>query len=253
MSVGLPKILYDSRFNDGTPVASSTATGFNVLNVRDMRPYTFWKPSTFASAQTITVDCGSAKAADYAAIYAHDMFSRGVTVQVRGSTDNFSASDVLVASSTPTSNLPVVLTFTAVSYRYWRLRFSGSAAPTIGIALVGTALGLPRRHSLGFDPIGRSVKAQTNRSVAGWPLGRVVSFEEWRQQISIDVVTWTFLRNAWLPAWKAWLRAEPFLYAWDTVTRPGETVLAQMDGDFSAPTIGGELCRLEFALSGVAT
>lgn len=253
MSVGLPKILYDSRFNDGTPVASSTATGFNVLNARDMRPYSFWKPASFAVPQTITVDCGSAKAADYAAIYAHDMFSRNVTWQVRGSTDNFSASDVLVASSTPTSNDPVVLTFNSVSYRYWRLRFSGSQAPTIGIGLIGAALTLPRRHTLGFDPITRSVKAQTNRSVAGWPLGRVVSFEEWRQQISIDVVSWTFLRNTWLPAWKAWLRAEPFLYAWDTVTRPGETVLAQMDGDFSAPTIGGELCRLEFALSGVAT
>jgi hypothetical protein len=252
MSVGLPKILYDNRFNDGTPVASTTATGFNVLNVRDMRPYSFWKPSTFASSQTITVDCGSAKAADYAAIYAHDMFSRGVTVQVRGSTDNFSASDVLVASSTPTSDAPVVVTFNSVSYRYWRLRFSGSTAPTIGIALIGAALTLPRRHTLGFDPLSRAVKAQTNRSVAGYPLGRVISYEEWRQQISIDVVSWTFLRNTWVPAWKAWLRDEPFLYAWDTVTRPQETVLAQMDGDFSAPTIGGELCRLEFALSGVA-
>ena len=251
MSVGLPKILYDSRFNDGTPVGSSTASGFNALNIRDMRPYSFWKPTAMPAA--VTVDCGSAKAADYAAVYAHDLFSRGASLEIRGSTDNFVSSSVLLASQTPTSNDPIVLTFNSASYRYWALRVTGANAPTIGIGLIGAALTLPRRHTLGFDPITRSVKAQTNRSVAGWPLGRVVSFEEWRQQISIDVVSWTFLRNTWLPAWKAWLRAEPFLYAWDTVTRPGETVLAQMDGDFSAPTIGGELCRLEFALSGVAT
>lgn len=252
MSVGLPKILYDSRFNDGTPSASSTATGFNVLNLRDMRPYSFWKP-TSSTYSLIKVDAGAVKTADYAALYAHNLASCGGTVRVLADDNLALTSPELLASQTPTTNDPIVLTFNTASYRYWALEFYTTAAPTIGIALVGNALTLPRRHTLGFDPITRSVKAQTNRSVAGWPLGRVVSFEEWRQQISIDVVSWTFLRNSWLPAWEAWLRAEPFLYAWDNVDHPKETVLAQMDGDFSAPTIGGELCRLEFALSGVAT
>lgn len=53
-----PKFLYDSRFDDATPVASSTAAGdFNVLNLRDWRPYTWWKPS--AMPATVTVDRGT--------------------------------------------------------------------------------------------------------------------------------------------------------------------------------------------------
>jgi hypothetical protein len=98
MATAKPKFLYDNRLNDGTPVASTTAAGnFNVLNLRDWRPFTWWKPVSLPA--TVTVDSGVARPADYALIYGHDLHDAQVAVEIRGSTDNFVASDVLVAVS----------------------------------------------------------------------------------------------------------------------------------------------------------
>jgi hypothetical protein len=53
---GLPKILYDNRFKDAAPVASSTAVGnFNVLNMTDFRPYTWWKPTALPATVRLTM------------------------------------------------------------------------------------------------------------------------------------------------------------------------------------------------------
>jgi hypothetical protein len=45
--VSKPVLLFDNRLDDGTPTitAGGTAAG-NILNLRDWRPSTFWKPST---------------------------------------------------------------------------------------------------------------------------------------------------------------------------------------------------------------
>lgn len=249
MAQQLPKILHESRFADATPAASTTAAGFSVLHVRDWRPYTWWKPTTMPA--TITVDCGSAKAADYAALYAHDCASRGNTVEVRGSTDNFSSSNVLVASITPTADKPIVLTFNAVSYRYWRLRFTGGSAPTIAIAAIGTALTLPR-YLREHDPIARQVRGQANRSEDGHPLGRVVVYEQWEGAIAVHNVSWSYVRDTFLPAWQAHLRSTPFLLAWDAGDHPTETRLLAAGGQLATPHRPGALADLIFDAVGVA-
>lgn len=133
-----PKILHDNRFADSTPLASTTGTdtGLDVRNLADARPYTWWSPSTLPA--TVTVDCLTAKAADTACIVAHDLASMGCDVQIRGSTDGFSASDVLVASVTPSTDGPVWQAFASVSYRYWRLRIDGPGAPALDLDFAGT-------------------------------------------------------------------------------------------------------------------
>lgn len=97
MAFQKPKILYDNRFADANPVASTTAAGYNVLNLRDWRPYTWWQPTALPA--TVTVDCLIARAADYALLWGHSLHDAQASIQVRGSTDNFASSDVLVASS----------------------------------------------------------------------------------------------------------------------------------------------------------
>jgi hypothetical protein len=53
-----PIVLYDNRFDDGTPAATDTAAGYSVLNIRDWKTYTFWK-GTAADPMYLTVDCGA--------------------------------------------------------------------------------------------------------------------------------------------------------------------------------------------------
>jgi hypothetical protein len=134
--MAVPKILYDNRLRDAVPVGSTTAAGTLARNVADARPYTWWKPTALPA--TLTVDCDTAKAADAACIVAHNLASMGCDVQIRGSTDGFSASDVLVASVTPSTDGPVWQAFGSVSYRYWRLRIDGPGTPAADYDFAGT-------------------------------------------------------------------------------------------------------------------
>lgn len=248
---GLPLILYDNRFNDATPVASSTAAGnFNVLNLRDWRAYTWWKPS--AMPATVTVDCGSAKAADYCGVYGHDLGTQGATLEVRASTDNFGASDVLVATKTPTNDKPFLLTWASVSYRYWRVKVTGATAPSLAIAAVGAALQLPRRLTRGFDPLGRTLKGQANRSEQGHPLGKVLEFEEWAESVKLRNMTWSWLRTAWKAAWEAHLRGSPHVFAWDPTDHADELYLVSIKGQYRTPHQAGEFADLEYDVVGRA-
>lgn len=244
-----PLFLYENRLLDAVPVASTTAAGYNVLNLRDARPYTFWKPT--AMPATVTVDSASAKTIDYCLIYGHNLGSTGCTVELRKSNDNFAANDVLVATSTPTDDKPLLLLPVSYTSRYSRLRFITGSVPTIAMALFGVRLEVPAGVKMGFDPLGRNAIAQYNRSVKGYPLGKVINYQEWKEKLTFELLTWTWVRANWTPAWDAWLQSEPWLFAWNADTYPKETYLVAADGAYSTPHRSGALTDLEVAVTGV--
>lgn len=246
-----PHIFYDNRLGDAAVVASSTASGFAVANVADWRPYTWWKPTVLPA--TLTVDCGSAKAADYALVYGHDLYSKGCTLEVRGSTDNFGASNVLVATVTPTSDEPLLALFNSASYRYWRLRITGGSVPTLAIAAIGARLELPTWLNQPFDPVGRQIMGQSNRSERGQALGRVVQFESWREQIKLERVSWSWVRSTWLAAWRAHLRSTPFVFGWEVDLYPTDLKLVTAGDKFDTPHFSGSTCDLTFDVEAVVT
>jgi hypothetical protein len=244
MATDYPKFLYENRLDDATPVASTTAAGdYNVLNLRDFRPYTWWKPTALPA--TVTVDCGSAKAVDYWAVYGHDLFTAGCTIELRGSTDNFSASDVLVDSVTPADNKAFARYVASVSYRYWRLRITGAATmPALAIAALGVLLDVPSYLTEGFDPIGRKVIGVSNRSMDGHPLGRTVKYEQWEESLNFQLLTWGWLRSSFQVAWVAHLRDDPFLFVWDPAGHPAELYLVSVKDLFKSPHRAGSYCNL---------
>lgn len=247
---GFPTFYYENRFKDTPPVASSTAAGdYNVLNLNDFAPFTWWKPA--AMPATVTENCGAPKSADYCLVYGHDLFTQGATFELRGSTDNFAASDVLVATATPTNNKAFALQFATATYQYWRYRFTGATAPSIAIAAAGLKLQLPRRPREGFDPIGREPKGQNNRSVGGHPLSSMIDYEEWAEKLSIRNIDSAWLRTTFEPAWKAHLRGNPFVFAWDPVDHSDELYLVTRKGGFKAPHQTGAFARLDLDLQGV--
>jgi hypothetical protein len=250
--MGFPKLLFDNRLADAIPVASSTSAGnFAAANVADARPYTWHKPS--AMPCTNRVDCGSAKAADYALVYGHDLFTKGTTFEVRGSTDNFTTSNVLIATKTPTSNAPFLLEFNSASYRYWGYALTGATAPSIAIAMIGAALVMPRYLNAGFDPIGESAVQQSNQNENGFPLGKIITSNLYKEKINLQNVQWSWLRATFNPAWESNLKASPFVLAWDSVGYPSELQLVVSGGSFTASHKPGGLADLNFDISGVAS
>lgn len=247
-----PKIFYDNRLDDGTPVASTTATGdYDVLNVRDMRPYT-WHKGT-ALPFTITVDCGSAKTADYWAVYGHDLNTQAADIELRGSTDNFAASNVLIDSLTPADDEPFLREFNQASYRYWRFTVPAGATanPSFAILMVGDKLTLPVFVNEGFDPIGVKLVGNINRSQKGHPLGRVIQYEDWEQNLNFPLVTWAWLRSTWEPAWINNLRSKPFIFSWEHDNYAGEIRLVNIQGQYLTPHKAGAYADLVFTIAGV--
>jgi len=246
---GLPKILYDSRLADIALVASSVAAGFDVQNIIDFRPYTWFRPN--AMPATITANLATAGGADYCFVYGHDMATQGTTFEVRGSTDNFATVDLLVATITPTNNKPFLLTFTSVNYNDFRINLTGATTPSIAIIALGEALTLPRRLLQGFDPLGRKALGQINVSAKGHPLGKVFEFEQWNETLNFNNITWDWLRNNFVPAWNTQLRGAPFGWAWDPVNHADEVYLVESNGEFSTPHNQGTFASLSMDISGV--
>lgn len=100
------------------------------------------------AAEYVTIDLGSAQAATAAIVFAHTILVGDSLIQVRKSTDNFAANDVLVGSFTWTS-AAMVMTFSSASSRYWRIAFTKASAGVsrdIGRIFIGnyvTLAGLP--------------------------------------------------------------------------------------------------------------
>lgn len=248
MARAIQRIFYENRLRDAVPVASSTDpdTDYHVLNVRDWRAFTWWKPATLPA--TITVDCGSPEAADYALIYGEPG-----TYEIRGSTDNFAVSDVKVDEIVITETGFGVVLFASASYRYWRVKVldvTGNVEPAVAIASIGVAFEFPKGMPYGFDPIGSKGIGQSNSSEGGWPIGRVLNYEEWQRTLTFPFVEHAWLRSDWVPAWRAHLRSEPFVFSWDFENYPSEIYLVQSEGDFEAPHRDADHADLSFAIRG---
>ena len=237
-----PKIFYANLLTTAM-VASTTASGYAPANLVDWRPYTRWKPT--AAPATLTMDCGSAQAADYGFVYAE-----AGTYQVRASTDNFSASDVLLGTITLTATGPGLVVFASVSYRYYRIT-STTGTPEVGIAAVGAALEMPVPLDAGFGPIDRKVIGQINRSVGGHALGRVIDYEDWSAKLKFAWCTWSFARNTFKPAWISHLRSKPFGFCWDPSAYPDEVRLVMAGDSLDISHQPGSYCDVEFEIKGV--
>ncbi len=240
-----PVIFYNNVFDLGTITASTTASGYDADNVADWRTYTYWKAS--AAPSTLTVDCTSPQAADYALV----KVDAGCTIKVYASTDNFSGSNVLVASRTVSAAGLYSILFASVSYRYWRLEFS-TASPAVSIAAIGARLTLPDYLPQGFDPVGRKSIGMQTRNENGQPLGAVTHFREWSETLKFQNATWTYVRGDFLTAWDAHLENEPFGFGWDQTTYPDEIYIVTSDGAFEAGHQVGSRATLSFKIRGVA-
>lgn len=246
----VPRIFWDNRFTDGTVVASSVAAGdYSAANLGAFRTYRRVKPSAIPA--TFTVDCGVAKAADSLFVHTHDLFTNGNTVEIRGSTDNFSASNVLVHSYTPTSNAAFARTWATQSFRYWRLGVTGGTLPTLTVVVLGSRLelqGILTPDS--FDPTSRVFVGTTHKNELGQPMGKIRDFIRSEQTVTMRRVPWEWIRSTWVPAWESHLASEPVGWQWNANVDP-EPLFVQLGDAMDTPPSANRFADLSFTLDAV--
>lgn len=110
--------------------SSSEDTNYPHENIATGWPAQPFKFNAAAADDQITVDFGSEKSVDVCGVHGHNIDSGVTAIQLRKSSDNFSASDVLVATMTKASPT-FFTTFASTSFRYWRLKLVGTNASAI--------------------------------------------------------------------------------------------------------------------------
>lgn len=243
-----PRIYYDNRFADNFVTASTTLAGTYANNVSNWRTFEYWTPT--AMPATITVDSGSAATLDYWGLIGHNLHTKGCTVELRRSTDNFSASDVLVDTLTPSTDADFIRWPASTSYRYTRMRFTTGTAPTIAIALAGNKFELQGYLDPSYDPLGRTSVGQQNMNENGRALGRNVDYNEFRQTVHMRLCQWAWLRSTLIPAWNAHIRSKPFAWQWNAA-QDSAPMLVVAGEKLSTPHSPGIQAEYSFDIAGV--
>lgn len=231
---GKPVILYDNRLNDGTPTATDTASGYDVLNLRDYRTYTYWKAANATGIKYVTVDCGTPKSADALGIVGHNLNTVGATISVESSPDNSVWTERL-AGFTPSNDKALLKLFTSASARYWRLKITGmSAAPFMAILVIGSRFTFERYLKSPFDPDAEKVEAKAVRSKGGHVLGVAIAFYERNIQAEWSRLTPSWIKNTFIPAWTGHLsKCLPFFWAWEPTDHSDEVYYVALPPDAS--------------------
>jgi len=230
-----PYILADNRFLEGTPTATDTAAGYDVLNIRDLKSFTSWKAAS-AGTKYITVDCGSAKSADTLAIYKHNL-ALAAAVSVETSSDNISWTERLSAFA-PDSNKGQLKTFPKQTFRYWRVKIVlNTAIPQAAEIMLGERITFPYPPEVPFTPSATKIEADFNRSKTGQLLGTVVRFKPYTISARWSKLSRTWVDASFRPFWENWAsELKPFFWAWDLDTFPSDVRFVMIDPESALET-----------------
>jgi len=236
-----PIILSDNRFLDGTPTATDTATGYDVLHISDLREYTEWKAAS-SGTKYLTVDCATAHSADALGIASHNLGTASATVSVESSSNGSSWTERL-AGFAPTTDKPILKTFTTASARYWRVKIvTGSVAAQVAVCVLGVRMEFPFGPDAPFTPYVLSAKAESNRSKSAITLG--VNYQHRTVKIA---PSWTsvpvaFVDDYFIPFLNDHAtKLEPFFFAADLTAYPADAFFVALSegADSGTPKSNG--------------
>lgn len=230
-----PILAISNHLRDGTLTSSTSATDYPVESCIDGFTTTQWKP-TGTATEWIKVDMTTATAADYFAVFAHDLHTQGASLKCYYSTDDISYTQV-GATATPTTSRVIFQAFTSVSARYWKLEVTGAtAAVSIGVAAIGARIDVPEGLRPGFVPphLGYDDKIYNHTSNSGAFTGRSVEIHARSTKIGFDLLTPAWVRST-LEGFIEDARTWPFFFAWDNDGHSDEAAYCWTNGKLPRP------------------
>lgn len=239
-----PFVLFHNIFDEYAPTASSEAAGFpddNIIDWRVSTPYR-WKADTTTTPINISLDAGSGNTvtADTVIFAGHNLSSIAAKWRVTAGTPNPTA-NVIVDYLTPTDNMPYCVTFTEASWRQWQFRIDTdtalSAAPQIGIIIIGKRLEWEEGAQPDLDPYGEEYVMDRARNEHGAPLGANVNYVGKRFTINHTNIGMTVSGFYDASSGKNWddhfaphlRQGLPFWFVWNSTTDPRGVYLCTTD------------------------
>ena len=219
----LPELFYDNILNQSGVVFSVTsAVGTSADRLNDFAKTLQWE-ATSTAGQQINVAGTVSIAADSWIIDNHNL--SGVSIALKGSTDNFVGSDELVDTVEPSDNDNILRHFTEETFQYYRVSIaSTSVAAKIGELFVGSKVQIPTNPIIPHD-----TDKQRDESVQ--------SFNNWgykfaRERFDRKVFDLLFRGmdnedqyEIWKDHWKFCRGFRPFFYCFRPTTVPEDVVL----------------------------
>jgi hypothetical protein len=214
--------LADNRFLDGTPEATDTAAGYDVLSIRDLREFTSWKANS-AGTKYLTIQCSTGISADALGIKAHNLGTSAASVSVESS-DNGADWTQRLSPFTPTDDKAILKLFTAASGVYWRVKIvTAAVVPEIAVCLLGERITFPFPPDGPYVPATSSIEAETTKGKTGIRLGATVRFKPYKIAPKWTNPTRTWVETYFLPFWNDYAsNLAPFFYAWDLTVFPSD-------------------------------
>lgn len=244
------RIGYDTFTLAGTATASSAQTDFPADAPLNSLTYEYWRPTTTTASWTL--NAGSSKMANYFGIASHSLGSSGCTVTIASSPDNATWTDI--DSLTPTDDSPIMFLFANRTAQYWRLSFSGSTAPSVGVVYVGPVLEMMRPCFAGLSPINlsRITTIRPNKSEGGQWLGRSIIRNGSSMNVAYNNLGGQWYRTYFDPFVES-ARSYPFFYAWRPLDYPDGIGYVWTEKDIIPKNSNSrDLMSVSFAMSGLS-
>jgi hypothetical protein len=233
--------------SDGTLTADSEAAGYEVENLQDWQPFTYWKPATTGD-HNAKIAFASNREANYFAFYSQDLYLHAGTIQLESSDDNSTWTN-RSGTITPTSNAPVYKSFPQTFARYWRVRTNCATACAVGVVAFGVDLQLEYGAWIGFSPpiFARNNVVTNQTSEKSVFLARSLDQNGSKLILPLDFHRELWVRQYWLP-FMDHADLKPFFYQWNPLDNPTEIAFCRTDKPLGRPTFShADLMKFELS------
>lgn len=229
---------YSNLYRDSS--ATVTASEEDATNTKDKaydwQSYTWWSNTTTADA-TLQAAFAAVQAADYCAIYGHDLDTVGATVTPQYSDDGVAWTNA-ATGKTPTDGGVILFTWTSSSHKWWRVKITGLTG-TFNIAgvIIGAGLYPVQRLKVGYAPaaLSHNYTFKTKTSKNNSPLMRSKQSEAAQDTILLANNTPAWVRTYWDVFISTHAYSYPFIWAWDYENFSDEALLAWTDEKIPTP------------------
>lgn len=175
------------------------------------------------------------KTADAYSVFNHNFLTTDAAVSLEYSSDNFDTdTNEASASFVFTSNKGYAKAFTSQVANYWRLKIvTASVVPYVGQVMLGSIFTYEKYPRGNFDPQPEKIVAETNKSLAGFPLGTIINYYERMISVSFRLLTPAWVADTFNPEWLHLRQGLPVVWIWDITNHPTEVYYGSVPAKFT--------------------